>query len=115
MEKKEPSAWEESRNEDIEAFNDIWVSTMQRVLSISYVDKVADNFRLDKTKQSAAAMAYQQKTHEILKTFRQRLRALTDKFGLATAMREATQALDFNLLIAELTHSPDPAFTEKEL
>lgn len=98
---------------EIESFHLVWKETFKEVLNTNYVDKLTSLCKVEKTEQ--AVKVYQTGVEDATKIFCKRLKRLSDKYGFKRVIADSMEALNFNLLIAELLRIPDLPFTEEEL
>ena len=105
----------ESIQNEIDTFHSVWKQAFQEILNTNYVDKLSSLCKVDKVKAENAVKVYQAGIEDATKTFSKRLKQLSDKYGFARVMADSIEALNFNLLIAELLRTPDLSFTEEEL
>ena len=109
---KEPS---EAIQSNIEAFYSIWENSFREILSINYMDNLRSLCKLDQSQVDNGNKIFQSGIEEAMKVLKKQLKSLSEKYNFAKVMGDSMEALNFNLLIAELLAMPNLPFTEEEL
>ena len=112
-EKQVPDSTEKS--EEFEAFYEIWNTIMQRILSISYIDKLASLCQIDKEKYKQANQVFQNGILNARKGFKRKLKQIAEKRKFSLILHDVSEILNFNLLIAELLAFKGMSYSEEEL
>jgi len=115
MQKEAGQGQSTGKCEEVEIFHEVWENMMQRVLSVSFIEKLGGLCKVDKTKMEKAGQLYQSGVNNALKGVKRRLKQLAEKYNFVKAMHEASSALNFNLLVAELLRVKELPYTEEEL